>query len=323
MTALHHTADYEHIYAATTSGDYIITNIKSLRIVSAITATKMALHSILIVGNKVYIGCGDRTIKVFSMQGTILTTIAMDGAVIALSLSPDKLELLALTAFGSICRINLSSSQSLALSEAHTDSVLKVAFDQGNNPDRIASISADHTIKVWDLSDYAVVCTAYCRREQEPGAQPWSLAFNNMLFSGWSDGKILAHSAETGESLWMLDNAHHGGVSALVLSHNRRFLLTGAPSGDIRLWELRTRELISHLKEHKQRISSLKLKQDDTVALSGSRDRCILTWDLRSEKRTMCQMQRMGGLNDFVLSLDENFIVSVGKLLAHDIVLLG
>ena len=69
----------------------------------------------------------------------------------------------------------------------------------------------------------------------------------------------------------------------MVLSHNRRFILTGGPQGEVRLWELRTRELISHLKEHKQKITSIKLFKDDTLALSGSRDRCILRWDLRME----------------------------------------
>lgn len=81
----------------------------------------------------------------------------------------------------------------------------------------------------------------------------------------------------------MLDNAHQGGVTALVLSHNRRFLLSGGPQGEVRLWELRSRELISHLKEHKQRVSALALFDDDTLCLSGSRDRCILRWDLKSE----------------------------------------
>lgn len=81
----------------------------------------------------------------------------------------------------------------------------------------------------------------------------------------------------------MLDNAHPGGVTALVLSHNRRFLLSGGPQGEVRLWELRSRELISHLKEHKQRVSALALFDDDTLCLSGSRDRCILRWDLKSE----------------------------------------
>lgn len=95
--------------------------------------------------------------------------------------------------------------------------------------------------------------------------------------------RILAHSAETGDSLWMLDNAHPGGVTALVLSHNRRFLLSGGPSGEVRLWELRSRELISHLKEHKQKVTALCLFEDDTLCLSASRDRCILRWDLKSE----------------------------------------
>lgn len=31
------------------------------------------------------------------------------------------------------------------------------------------------------------------------------------------------------------------------------------------------------------------------------------------QKRVMCHTQRMGGINDFVLSRDENFLISVGK----------
>lgn len=100
--------------------------------------------------------------------------------------------------------------------------------------------------------------------------------------------RILAHSAETGDSLWMLDNAHAGGVTALVLSHNRRFLLSGGPAGEVRLWEMRSRELISHLKEHKQKVTALCLYEDDTLCLSGSRDRCILRWDLKSEVIKWC-----------------------------------
>lgn len=93
----------------------------------------------------------------------------------------------------------------------------------------------------------------------------------------------MGHSAETGENLWILNDAHAGGVTALVLSHNRRFILTGGPQGEVRLWELRTRELISHLKEHKQKITNIHLFKDDTFAVSGSRDRCLLRWDLRNE----------------------------------------
>ena len=128
-----------------------------------------------------------------------------------------------------------------------------------------------------------MISTARARKEQERGATPQCLAFANILISGWSDGRIVAHSAETGDSLWMLDNAHVGGVTALALSNNRRFVLSGGPAGEVRLWELRSRELVSHLKEHKQKVTSITLFEDDTLCLSGSRDRCILRWDLRNE----------------------------------------
>lgn len=111
----------------------------------------------------------------------------------------------------------------------------------------------------------------------------------------------------------MIDNAHPGGVMSLVLSHNKRFILTGGPAGEVRLWELRTRDLISHLKEHVGKVTSIALSKDDTFCVTASRDRCILRWDLRSEKRVHCHMQRMGGINNICLSGDEQYIVSVGQ----------
>jgi WD40 repeat protein len=192
----------------------------------------------------------------------------------------------------------------MVISESHSKRVNKVAVDEGNR-ERFAAASEDGTIRVWDITEYVVISTAVARKEQARGATPLCLAFADMLYSGWSDGKsvtnsynlyhlcnyivyflrVLAHSAETGENLWILDNAHpsDGGVTAMALSHNRRFLLTGGQAGEVRLWELRSRELISHLKEHKLRITSLALFNDDTMALSASRDRCILRWDLKTE----------------------------------------
>ena len=37
-------------------------------------------------------------------------------------------------------------------------------------------------------------------------------------------------------------------MTALVLSHNQRYIMTGGGEGDVRVWELRSRELVSHLK---------------------------------------------------------------------------
>ena len=72
-------------------------------------------------------------------------------------------------------------------------------------------------------------------------------------------------------------------MTAITLSHNNRFLLSGGDQGEIRLWEMRSRELVSHLKEHTQRVTSLRLFESDTTLASSSKDRSILRWDLRTE----------------------------------------
>jgi WD40 repeat protein len=312
ITAVMFSADKEHIFGVTTSGDYAVASVKHLRIIQVVQATKMGLRSLLTYEQGVIVGCGDSTIKFFDNTGRFARETKLDGAVLGLSFGPDRRELLALTGSGTVMRVNVNSGQYIIISESHTSSVVAVAYAIGQS-DRFATASSDGTIRVWDAAEYAVLTVAVARREQEGGVTPFCLAFADMIFSGWSDGRVLAHSAETGAILWFIDNAHPGGTTALILSHNKRFLLTGGSKGEVRLWELRSRELVSHLKEHAQRITALALFDDDTMAVSASRDRCLLRWDLKTEKRVHCHMQRMGGINSVAIGKDERQILSVGQ----------
>jgi cilia- and flagella-associated protein 52 len=158
-----------------------------------------------------------------------------------------------------------------------------------------------------------MLLTGRARKDQEREVVPQCIALQDMIYSGWSDGKVLAHCAESGSCLWVIDNVHSGGVTSLILSNNKRFLLTGGFQGDVRLWELRSRELVCHLKEHTQKVTALALFQNDTMAISASRDRCLLRWDLKSEKRVHCHMQRMGGVNSVAIGKSEEEILSVGQ----------
>ena len=79
-----------------------------------------------------------------------------------------------------------------------------------------------------------------------------------------------------------------GGVTAAALSHNAKFLLSGGATGDVRLWELRSRALVSHLKDHTQRVTGIVILDDDCGAVTCSRDRSIARWDLQSEVRCFC-----------------------------------
>jgi len=92
ITSLAYSPDYEYLYGATTSGDFIIGQFKTQRILRSIQATRMALHAILVQNNTIVIGCGDKTIKLYNLNGDFLTQVELDGGVIGLSLSPDQLE---------------------------------------------------------------------------------------------------------------------------------------------------------------------------------------------------------------------------------------
>jgi len=143
---------------------------------------------------------------------------------------------------------------------------------------------------------------------------PSSLAFSGeVLFSGWGDGQIRAHEADEGKLLWIMDNCHRGGVSALVLSNNLKFMVSGGEEGDVRVWEIRTREMFLHLKQHTATVTSLQLFADDTQVLSASRDRTIYLWDLHAQARTQALTQRMGGLNCIALHPNGQLLLSVGQ----------
>ena len=82
----------EFLFGATSSGDYIIASLRSHKITHAINATKMSVNCILFFNEMVVVGCGDFTIKTFSNNGDFRGQLLLDGPVIGLSFSPDKLE---------------------------------------------------------------------------------------------------------------------------------------------------------------------------------------------------------------------------------------
>ena len=75
---------------------------------------------------------------------------------------------------------------------------------------------------------------------------------------------------------------------------------------------MRSREMVSHLKEHTHRVTKLKLCRNEMQLLSCSKDRALLTWDLKSEKRTSAHINRMGGINSFDFAEEKNLSITTG-----------
>ena len=114
--------------------------------------------------------------------------------------------------------------------------------------------------------------------------------------------------------LWNIDNAHKNGISAITISNNNKIICTGGENGEVRVWEIRSLEMVSNLKEHKAKVTKIQLIDNDIHLLTAAKDRNILIWDLLKEQRIANYQTPMGGINNFSLSkTDKNTLITVGQ----------
>ena len=295
--------------AGTTSGDFLVFQMKNFHMFCTQQVCSKGITGIVALSEESFIfGGGDGTLSTWTVQGarsfeTARATLA--GGVSTIAATQDLSSLIVGTSLGFQYRVRPSDLASLIISESHTRPMTYVNFPIGVS-DKFATSSEDGTIRIWDGSDYKVI--SRCVGQGVPTCFVLTL---EIVVSGWDDSKIRAYRADSGQSLWQIDNAHRGGVSALTMSGNMRFFATGGNDGEVRVWEIRTRDMVSHLKEHTSKVTDVKILRDDCFLVSVSRDRCMLTWDLKSEKRVGAQTQRIGGINCVALINDK--VVTAGQ----------
>lgn len=345
FTALAFSADALYLFAGSSSSDFTAVHVKHKVLHSTTVCGSNGVKSLVCQatedgGDRVIVGCGDGLLTVLEGSRNGAQTcrnytrgppeqcqLVLDGGVRSLQVqavdaSSGRLRLLAGTERGTLFAAELSAAdyrsanappaRASVLQESHFDRVVAVAYPRDTS-ELFATASADGTVRVWDINNYAVVCKGVCRGGSITG-EPLCLDFTGeVLFSGWEDGRIRAHEAEDGDELWSISDAHRGGVTALVVSNNKKFLVSGGAEGEVRVFEIRTREMVVNLKQHTAAVTSLRLVDSDRYCYSSSRDRTILMWDLRAESRDKYLAQRMGGINSVDTFPEGDILVSVGQ----------
>lgn len=314
-TCVGYSPDCKAVVAGTSSGDFCVVNANTRQLIKVVPACSCGVSSIVFYDGGVLVGGGDGKVVHFGHDFVGTCYVALDSGVAGLSLNEAQNEAVVGTQAGSVFLVRLefgSSHPSLLpqlLSENHANAVVQIAYSMDAS-DRFATISRDCTIRIWDASDYTVATRCFVGNAGAPTSLYYSL---DVLLSGWTDGCIRSHSSDHGALAWSIDNAHVGGVTALVLSHNQRFIVSAGVGGEVRVWDVRKRNLISHLKEHTMPVTSLALYRDDLHVISCSRDRRMICWDLRNERKLSSHIQRMGGINTVALSADQSLVLSAGQ----------
>ena len=92
ITTISFYKDNEFVCAGSTSGDFIIVSVRAKRVVKVVQVGKLCVNAILSYEYGIIVGGGEGAIKCYDNEQLLQGQVYLDGAVIALSFSPDKLE---------------------------------------------------------------------------------------------------------------------------------------------------------------------------------------------------------------------------------------
>merc|ERR1719201_2840437 len=233
-------------------------------------------------------GGGDGTVTILaSHDGRTfqpLQQVKLDGVITSLSVAWDGAESLVATSTGSLFRVRLQDLSFTVHCQLPTRPIHAVVFPHSIS-DQFISASGDGVVTVWDANDYSARLRCWQR----------------------------SCDMYQGSLLWDIDDAHRGGTNCVQIARNARFICSGGKEGELRVWELRTREMVSHLKEHSAIVNDFQLFENDRYGISASRDHQIFTWDLQAEKRLTTHREKHGGVNSLVLLEDRTTVISAGQ----------
>ncbi|GLC48645.1 hypothetical protein PLESTB_000121000 [Pleodorina starrii] len=296
-TCLLFSADGAWLYCGTTSSDVVTVNVQRRAVQMAHPVCSGGVAALLLSpdGSGATVAAGrDGSLSSFNVAAGAWRELrpfaSVPGAAISsLGLTADRAAFLIGSEQSAVYRLDRSSLQLHTLSQAQGGCLTGLSFAPGQS-EAVAAASNDGSVAVWNTQDYTLQC-----RAQEPAQARGALCCvltRDTILSGWGDGHIRCHARAGGGSpcapLWIIPGAHslsHSvGVTAMKMSYGGSFLVTGGVGGEMRCWDLRSREMAAHMKLHGQKLVDVGVMADDKHVVAASEDRSWSLWEVGGEK---------------------------------------
>ena len=114
------------------------------------------------------------------------------------------------------------------------------------------------------------------------------------LSSGWDDGQIRAFSPETGHLMYSMEHAYGGSTTALATTKDSQHIVSGSNIGHVVVWKAPNSSSLTNvkngsaisvkkhdlLKEHKAKVTCIKINAKGTECVTSSIDGSCIIWDL-------------------------------------------
>ncbi|XP_061452755.1 striatin-4 isoform X2 [Rhineura floridana] len=174
--------------------------------------------------------------------------------------------------------------------DGHTDAVWGLAFSPSKN--RLASCSADGTVRIWDPSSSDSSCLSTYSAESENGI-PTSITFSSTdpahAVAAFQTGCTVLYDVEANCPVLALESRPASGASQInqVVSHpTQPVTITAHDDRGIRFLDNRTGKAVHSMVAHLDAVTCLAADPNGVFLMSGSHDCSLRLWNLDNKTCT-------------------------------------
>lgn len=175
---------------------------------------------------------------------------------------------------------------------------------------RLASLSFDNTVKIWNTS------TGKCEYTLQHDNTIESMCiFSNLIITGESynpDPKVRVWNPDTGKCNLII-SGNLGGVGSIIVGKNKIICSSGNyihKEYKIRIWDLHTGISLGVLEGHTRHIKDLQILDENTI-VSSSVDGTLRIWDINTNECKKIFSEHNGGITSFCIL--SNGIIASGS----------
>ncbi|XP_029862676.1 striatin-4 [Aquila chrysaetos chrysaetos] len=168
--------------------------------------------------------------------------------------------------------------------EGHGDAVWGLAFNPTG--DRLASCSADGTVRIWDPQREDSACLSTYNAQSEHGI-PTSVTFSatqpGHAVAAFRTGTAVLYDVEAAQPVLVLEARSGGGGSQInqVVSHpSQPLTITASDDRGIRFLDNRTGKVVHSMVAHLDAVTCLAIDPNGVFLMSGSHDCSLRLWHL-------------------------------------------
>eukprot|EP00069_Balaena_mysticetus_P009900 bmy_06590T0 len=168
--------------------------------------------------------------------------------------------------------------------EGHGDAVWGLAFSPTSQ--RLASCSADGTVRIWDPSGSSPTCLCTFPTASDHGT-PTSVAFTSTepahIVASFRSGDTVLYDLEAGSAVLTLDSRGNSSPTQInqVVSHpSQPLTITAHDDRGIRFLDNRTGKSVHSMVAHLDAVTCLAVDPNGVFLMSGSHDCSLRLWSL-------------------------------------------